>query len=236
MLKLLASSRPVFSAGGKTLTYTAPAIATKGQLLVLLAGYDAADSFALPAGWTSLVAIAGTAKVAAIARMINDNDPTSIALALNLAAKDWCGQCLLLGGGSNENIVLEASANANFAASLVPAAPLVASQQAVNLELGVWSAAGAHVLTAPAGWTLIDSYSTAIAAAETFMAASVIANATGNLAAAAGASGDAATGTVVSLVLRDQPPRQPVVMFDPIPGNIGLVGTDTRPGAEAGLP
>lgn len=234
MLTLLASSRPVFSAGGKTLTYTVPAIAVKGQLVVLLAGYDAADSFALPAGWTSLVAITGTAKLAAIARMIDDNDPTSIAIALTLAAKDWCGQCLLLGGGSNENIVLEASANANFAASLVPAAPLVACQQAINLELGMWSAAGAHVLTAPAGWTLIDSYSTAIA--ESFMAAFVIANATGNLAAAAGVAGTAATGTAASLVLRDHPPKQPVVMFDPIPGNIGLLGTDARPGAEAGLP
>lgn len=235
-LVLRSTTRPAFNAGTKTLTFDVVGCnALKGQLLIAIAAYDPADSFAAPAGWTSLVAYAGTAKIAVLARMVDDNEPDALVLALTLATHDWLGSLALYTPGSPV-VALEASAGDDFAASATPPAPDVACQQAINLRLGVWSCSGAPVLAAPAGWTQIDSYSTAIAAARSVLVAQVIASATGALGVIDCTSGAAATGSAISVVLRDRFPIKPATLDEPLPGNIGLFGKDTRPPREAGLP
>lgn len=232
----LASTRPAFNAGGKTFTFDVAGLgAVKGQLVVAIAAYDAADGFAAVAGWSTLVAFVGTAKIAVLARMVDDDEPDQLVLALTLAAKDWLGAAILYAPGSPV-VALEASAGGNFAADATPPVPDVSSQQAINLRLGVWSVAGAIALSAPAGWTAIDTYSTAIATARSILVAQVVAGATGALGSVDATAGAAATGSGLSVVLRDRYPIKPAALFDPIPGNIGLLGQDVRPPREAGLP
>lgn len=234
-LKLLDSVRPVFANVAKTLTFTLPAAATKGRLMVLVVAFDAADSYAAMPDWTQLLAFAGTDKVHVLAKEVDDNEPDAVELALTLAAKDWLGQLLIFENGAAA-VVLEASATTNFAADATPPTPLVACKQAINLDVRIWSGDGALNLTPPADMETLDSYASALAAARSFLIAMKVANASGNLAAKdAGASG-AATGSGVSLVLRDRPPVTPVGLVDPVPGNIGFIGRDTRPPREAGLP
>lgn len=234
-LTLLATARPVFSAGAKSLTFDIPAVAAKGSLLVVVIAFDSADGYALPDGWTLLATYAGTSKVAALARLVDDNEPEQVVFALNIAAKDWLGQLLVYKAGA-VNLVLEASAGVNFAADATPPTPLVVCQQAANIELRVWSTTGAIVLAAPAGFDTLDTYSSAQAAAMSLLVAAKVANASGNLAARDAAAGAAATGSGMSLVLRERAPVIPALLVDPVPGNIGFVGTDTRPPREAGLP
>lgn len=237
-LTRIASGRPAFNAGGKTLTFDVAELAPlKGQLLVAIAAFDAADSIngAIADGWTVGLAFVGTAKITVLLRTVDDDEPEQLVLALTSAAKDWLGALLLYDRGA-PNLAIEASAGGSFAADATPPAAAVSSQQAINLRLGVWDVAGAIVLTAPAGWTQIDSYSTAIATARSLLVAEVIANATGNLGAVDATAGAAATGSGLSLVLRATAPSTPATLDDPLPGNIGLFGTDARPPREAGLP
>jgi hypothetical protein len=234
-LKLLDSVRPVFANVAKTLTFTLPASATPGRLMLLVFAYDAADSFAALADWTQVVAYDGTDKVRVLAKSVGDNEDDTVQLALTLAAKDWLGQLLVFENGQPV-VVLEASAGTNYAADATPPTPLVACNQAIDLEVRVWSALGALNLTPPAGMEALDAYSSAIATARSFLIAVQVANASGNLAAKDAASSGAATGSGVSMVLRDRPPATPAVLYDPVPGNIGFVGRDTRPPREAGLP
>ena len=230
-LTLLANVRPTFNAGAKTLTFELPDAATKGRLLLLVVAFDPADDFAALADWTVLDTYAGTSKVVLLSRMVDDNEPKDVELALTTAAKDWLGQLLVYEPGS-PNVVLEASAGGDFAADATPPAPLVACQQALNLDVRVWSVDGAVGMTAPAGMTAIDSSSSAAAAARSLLIASVTAGASGNLAAKDAAGDGVATGSGVSYVLRDRAPITPELLVDTVPGNIGLVGKDPRPARE----
>jgi hypothetical protein len=234
-LKLLDSVRPVFANVAKTLTFTLPTVATKGRLMLLVVAFDAADSYAAMPDWTVLATFDGTAKLHVLGRTVEDNEPAEVVLALTLAAKDWLGQLLVWDTGTPA-LVLEASAGGNFAADATPPTPLVACKQAIDIELRVWSVDGALALTPPAGMEALDAYNSAIAAARTILVAMQVANASGNLAAKDAGSSGAATGSGISLVLRDRAPVTPAVLYDPVPGNIGFVGKDTRPAREAGLP
>lgn len=234
-LNLLASVRPVFNAGTKTLTFTLPSSATKGRLLVLVVAYDPADGYDALDGWTVLNAYTGTAKIELLARVVEDNEPETVELDLDTAGKDWLGQLLVYEPGSSA-VLLEANAGGNFAADATPPAPTVTSQQAANLDVRAWSVAGSVTLDPPAGMEAIDSYDSDLATARSFLIASAVANASGALGAKDAAAGGAATGSAVSYVFRDRPPVTPAVLYDPVPGNIGFFGQDDRPPRESGLP
>lgn len=218
---VVAFARPLFTPGAKTLVYTLPAAAAKGDTLVAIAAYDPADAFVTPAGWTLVTTYVGTVKIAILARMVDDNEPATMTLAITSAAKEWQG-CELVLRPAQSGTVLEASAGADFAAAANPQAPAVACRQAIDLEACVWSVAGAAAPTLPVGLAVLDSYSTALATSRSFMIATAIANATGNLPARATTCA-AVTGSSASLVLRSRPPVAPAELYDPIPGHIGLI-------------
>lgn len=218
---IVASSRPVFTPGPKTLVFTLPAAAQKGDVLVAIAAYAPADGFVTPAGWTLVTTFVGTQKVALLTRTIDDNEPTTMTLAITSAAAEWQGSLLVV-RPATAGTLLEASAGANFAATVNPQAPTVTCHQAIDLEACVWSVAGAAAPTAPVGLVVIDSYSSALATSRSFMIAAAIANATGALAARATTCA-AVTGSSWSAVLRSRPPVIPGELYDPVPGHIGLI-------------
>lgn len=218
-LLYLGASRPVFSPGPKTLVFTTPAGVAVGDLLMLVVAYDPADSYTAP-GWTLASHLVGTEVVDVLVRSAELGDPATFTLALTLAATEWQGQMIAFRSGSPA-VIVEASAIGNFAAATEADAPTVSTQQAINFELCAWSVAGAAAPVAPAGMTAVDGYSSALASSRSFAIAYQVANATGALPVRAAAL-NPATGSGVSLVLRDRPPVAPVVLYDPLGGNVGL--------------
>ncbi|MBA2718940.1 MAG: hypothetical protein H0U52_06835 [Chloroflexi bacterium] len=155
-----------------------------------------------------------------------------IVSPLNIT-REWQGQLFVL-RGPIVNTWLEAGGGSTFTASLVPGTASLNSQMPTNLFLGIWAAAGAPVLTPPAGLTAIDNYNTAIIASRTVMFAYKVANATGLIAPATATSSIAATGREFSLMIRDRAPITPRAFVTETPGNIGLLGRDSRPSREVG--
>ena len=220
-LLYLGAARPTFTPGTKTLAFTTPAAVAIGDLLVMVVAYDPADSYAALAGWTVAAHLVGTEVVDVLVKPAELGDPATFTLALTLAAAEWQGQMIALRGGSPGAIV-EASAIGNFAANPTADAPSVSTQQAISLELCVWTVAGANVPAAPAGFVDVDAYASALASSRSFSVAYEVANATGALPVRSANAGANVTGSGVSLVLRDRPPVIPDVLYDPVPGNIGL--------------
>lgn len=217
----LGAERPTFNPGLKTLAFPLVANVVKGDLLVLVVAFDPADSYTAPAGWTLAAHLAGTEDLDVLVKPVGLAEPDTITLDLTLAAAEWQGQLLALRCASPA-AVLEASAIGSFAAAATADAPTVSTQQAINLELCAWSVAGANVPVAPAGFTAVDGYASALASSRSFAIAYEVANATGALPVRSATGAAPATGSAVSLVLRDRPPVIPFVLYDPVPGNIGL--------------
>lgn len=229
-LKLIARSRPVFNPGDEIITFALPVdaagaqVARKGDLLVLLLLSDATETgFTEPAGWTVVDTIGDTeAQLAVRARLVDDDEPLEAVLELAAATKERQGQLLVLRPGVPA-LVRESSVSATFAATMAPAAPEANAKQAINLALAVWSSSGSPALTAPAGYTQLDSYATALATSRSCLFAIATAGVTGAFTPPAAAADVNATGRAFVEVLRDRQPFRPEVLEDPVPGNIGLV-------------
>jgi len=81
------------------------------------------------------------------------------------------------------------------------------------------------MFTAPAGFTVIDTFTSSIVSNRSVLFAYRIANQTGNVAAASAATDINATGRAFTLTWRDHLPLTPDELFDPVPGNHGLMET-----------
>lgn len=235
MLEVVASARPTFDPAEHTLTLATPPIAASGDVLLAIVVHENASTFTTPSAWIDLGAHnIGGITAHAIAHMIDDGDSASIVIATQaIAGDEMQGALVVLRGVGALPLLVEATGSLAFAATLAPGSAAVSSLQAINLALGVWSAAGAHTLAAPAGFDAIDAYSTALVASRTLLVASRRTNATGALGLGAASSDTNASGSAFSLVLRDALPLQPAELVDLVPGNIGLLGTDNRPPREA---
>jgi hypothetical protein len=229
----LASVRPAFSAAARTLTLIVPTAAQNGDVLVVLVARNAADTRAAPpTGWTLAVGLGADADVIdAYVRMVDGSEPRSVVLSLPTVTSEWQGEILAL-RGTSPGILIESASSVGFAATPQLTTAGVTSQQVLSLIVVAWTCAGALGLTPPAGFTAIDSFSTAILSPLTprsMLLGYRRAGATGALTFAPATAGASATGRSFSLVLRDRPPIQPAALVDLVPGNLGLIGKDTRP-------
>jgi hypothetical protein len=221
-LKLIDRARPVFDGGLLKLTFTVPTLAVKGDLLVVLVVRN--QAVVAPEGWTLIENGLGGAALFldAWARLVDNNEPKT-AVFTTAVGQELQGQLLLLLPGS-PSAVREASATGTFTADVTPDTPASTTVQAINLIVCIHSCSTAIALTAPAGFTTIDTYNTAIIAARSILLSYKIAKATGALAPGPAGASAAATGRAWTLILRDRGPITPVELVDPVPGNIGLLG------------
>lgn len=224
-LKIIASSRAVYSLAPNKLTFTVPADAQNGDLLVALLCSKPGEGFTLPTGWTNMVGPGGAteAQLQVIARVHDEADPTSTVVSLLAVTGEWQGELLVVRGGSLATLK-EDTASAAFAADATPDLPAIACHQAQNLVLCVVSAANAIDFTAPAGFTAIDEFTTAIVTQRSLLVAWKQAKAAGvNLALPAAGANPAATGRSFLYLVRERPLLTPAVLEDPVSGNIGLL-------------
>ncbi len=199
----------------------------KGQ--VLLAVVVRNGVLVAPDGWAQIVTALGTGTVRldAYARLVDDGEAGSVVFT-SATAQELQGALMVL-RGSAPAVIVESSAHATVTADVTPDSPTISSLQAINIVLGVWSSSGVLELTPPDGFTLIDAFSTSIVSPRSAMFAYRIVGETGaTIALPAAGSDGAATGRSFALVLRDGPPITPPVLFDAVPGNIGLLGKDSR--------
>jgi len=225
---IVASSRATFSASALTLTMAPPASAARGDALVALVVRGNSDPAAsTPAGW-SLVAgnVGGVIRIDMYTRAMDDGSP--VVFRFSTKANEWQGAILAV-RSSAPGIVVEGSASFAFTGQTSLSLPSVSCQQLTNLVLGVWSGSGAPTLTPPSGFTLLDKFSTAMSTNRSLMLGYQVAGATGTLTLPAASSSASTSGVSFAVVLRDRVPPTPVELFDLVPGNIGLLGRDTRP-------
>lgn len=224
MIEVVASSRPTWSPGTAKITFAVPAAAKNGDLLaILLASEFAEPTFATPAGWSVVDDVgASDAKLALLAKLVDDGEPTSVVVSVTGATKERQGQLVVL-RGTSPPALLEAAATGTFAATTTPATPASSAQQAINVGLVAYSSTGAVTLSPPAGFTAIDAYSSALASSRSFAVAWKRIGATGAFAPGAASSVGAATGRAWTKVLRDRAPHLPATLADPLGGNIGLL-------------
>lgn len=220
------NARGVFNASAKTLAFAIPATARKGDALVAIVAHNAVDSLSTPAGWSLLVTAGSPDRFSLFARMLDDLSPFSFPLATT--TNEWQGEVVVVRGASPAS-VREAGSFSTFTATTSPVTPSVTSQQAINLILSMWSVAGAPALTLPAGFTAIDNFASAVVSSRSLMVGYRLAGTTGALTFPAATASPSATGTAITQVLRERVPPTPAALIDLVPGNIGLLGKDTRP-------
>jgi len=228
-LELVASSRPVFDGGAKTLTFTVPAAAKRGDLLVALAVRNGA--IVAPAGWTQIETALGSSGVFldAWARLVDLEEPAA-AVWTSASSQELQGQLLVFGSGTPA-LVRETSAFLQGPASAGFNTPPVYSVQSQSLLLLVGSA-NAAVTWSALGLTLVDTYSTAVVSARSLGVSYIVAGEVDS-GFTIGNNGPIEGGGMLcapvadlygfSLVLRERSPFPPAELADPVPGNIGLL-------------
>lgn len=222
MLELISFARGAYNGGQKTLTFLRPTATRKGDLLVALVVRDTATD--LPAGWEHIETIGAAPEVLDVrARIVQDDEPATVVFTT--AVSHEMQGVLLHMRGSTPAQLREASAASAFVATMTPTAPASTTQQAISWMVGVWSSSGAPVFTAPAGFTVIDTFSTSIVTPRALLVAYRIAKQTGAVAAAQATTNLNATGRAFTLTWRDRLPIQPAELVDPLPGNHGLMET-----------
>jgi hypothetical protein len=226
---ILAASRAVFSSAAKTLTLATPA-AQKGDVLAILVARNAADTRApAPAGWTLATSLGAAADVMDVyVRMVDRNEPVSVVLSLPTVGSEWQGELLAI-RGTSPGIAVENAASQGFAATTAPTTASIASQQATSLILAVWTCSGAPALALPSGFASIDNLTTAVVSARSMLIGYQLAGATGLLTFPTATAAINATGRSFTFAVRDRVPIQPPALTDLVPGNLGLIGKDTRP-------
>jgi hypothetical protein len=227
-LTLVGTARGVFNVGARTLVLARPVAAARGDVLLAIFAFNSADSMTIPSGWTQLVAAGAPDRFLLLARMLDFGDPESIVFPLLTVASEWQGELVALRGGSPSTLRYAGNLT-TFTSTTALATPAVTTQQAIDLVVSVWSCSGAPLLTPPAGFTTIDNFSTAIVLSRSTMVAFKLAGATGGITFPNANASTSTTGAAITQALRDRAPIQAPGLLDLVPGNIGLIGKDTRP-------
>jgi hypothetical protein len=227
-LTLVGAARGVLNVGAKTLTFARPVAAARGDVLLAILTFNSADSMTIPNGWTQLIVAGAPDRFSLLARMIDFGDPESIVFPLLTVANEWQGEIVALREGSPGTLRYAGNIT-TFTSTTALATPAVTTQQAIDLVMSVWSCSGAPLLTPPAGFTTIDNFSTAIVSSRSTMVAFKLAGATGGMTFPNANASTSTTGAAITQALRDRAPIQAPGLLDLVPGNIGLIGNDTRP-------
>jgi len=148
--------------------------------------------------------------------------PGQIVKFGSLTDQELQGQIVIFEGASATSVI-EDIANAPFTADATPSAPTPITQQAISAIVLVFSADGSVAFTAPAGFTELDSYGSAVIASRSLLIATKRANITGTIPVFDAAAAPAATGRAWAVILRNGPPLTPPELFDPVAGHIGIV-------------
>lgn len=225
------SGRGLFDASGHALTFTPGSGTTiKGNTLLAFIAHNAADLISeAPAGWQLIITLgSGDDTLDVYAHMVGDNEPTSIVFSLASNASEWQGELVVL-TGTSPSILVETVATAAFSTTTSLTTAGVISQQAINLILAVWTCSGSPVLSPPTGFTLVDKFATSIVSSRSMLVAYQLAGATGALTFLDATAGTNTTGRSFTFALRGRIPIAPSALVDHVPGNIGLIGKDTRP-------
>lgn len=211
-----------------SLTFTTPPI-TKGDVWIALLSHNAVDTVsAPPAGWTFVTSLGSGADLLELyAHTVDGSELTSIVFTLATNIDEWQGEIIIL-EGTSPGTAVEATASATFTATTSLTTAGVTSQQAINLIFVAWTCSGSPTLTLPTGFTAVDSFSTAIVTTRSMLVGYKIAGATDALTFSAATASANTTGRSFTLVIRDRVPIAPVALVDLVPGNIGLIGKDTR--------
>lgn len=229
-LSLIASTRPTFTASPKKLSFPIPEGVQVGDVLLALAMFAAADSFPTPAGWTVVASDSiGIGAMAILARVVDGTEGATLDITPALATNDWMGQMLAYRNGYPGAIV-ENNGLSGFTTTTNALIGGVSCQQPMNIENVAWWIQPVRTFTPPAGYAVIDTYSTAIAGAAAFLIVTRTTKSSGLLGGVAATLSGNASGVGNRQVLRDRPPVVPTELSDPVPGNIGLLGKDTRIG------
>lgn len=229
MISFVAAARATFSAVAKTLTFARPATAVTGDVLIAFVANNDADAMPDPAGWTLITIFgSGANQYRGLARMLEATDSPTIVFGLTTVANEWQAELVVL-RRTSPGVVFEISATSTFTSATSLATPGVTVQQAINLLLVSWICSGSPTLTAPAGFTTIDSFTTSVVGARSMLIAFRLTGATGALSLPSATASAATTGRSCVVALRGGIPATPSELFDPVPGNIGLIAKDTRP-------
>lgn len=229
-LKIIATSRPVYSLAPNKLTFAVPAAAKADDIVLALLVHKVGEGFTLPAGWTSVITALGAtnAQLDVIARVRAADDSNTLAVALLAATDEWQGQMIALRGGSIPSLV-EGFGSQAFAADATPDAPgSFNSEQAINLAFLVVS--GANNIdfgtNGAAGFTQLEEYNTAVVSSRTLFIAWRRTLTVGSFGIAVGhiTANPAATGRTFLFTARERPVVIAAELVDPVPGNIGLLG------------
>lgn len=228
MLTVVASVRGTFSSAARTLTFATPTLAVEGDTLVAVVAFGGADTITTPAGWAVLTTGGAADKFSLFGRTLDDGDPSLIVFPLVAVANEWQAE-LVVFRGSSPLVIRYAGNVSSFSATTALVTPGVVAQQAIDLVLSAWSCLGNPVLTLPAGFAPIDNFSTGVVSPRSLLVGYRVAGATGALTFPNAAASTSTTGTSFTHALRERAPIQPGALVDIVPGNIGLLGKDTRP-------
>ncbi len=223
-LKIIDRSRPVYSLAPNKLTFTVPATAQVEDILFAMLVHKVGEGFTLPTGWTSFGAEEGVTNAAInyIARVRSLGDPDTLAVALLAVTDEWQGQLVVIRGGAIGTL-RETSGSQAFAADATPDSPSLLNHQPMNLALCAISVATNVDLGAPAGFTALDEYNTAVVSSRSLLVAWKQTKSHQNYNTGTGTANPAATGRTFVFLARERPPLTPAVLEDPVPGNIGLL-------------
>jgi hypothetical protein len=132
-------ARGTYNGGTKKLTFAVPSGVSKGDLLVALVVRDTVTD--LPAGWQTIETIGVSPVILDVqARLVQDNEPETVTFT-TAVSHEMQGILVHLRGSTPAQL-REASASAGFAATMAPQAPASTTQQAISWMLGVWSSSG----------------------------------------------------------------------------------------------
>lgn len=241
---IAAAARGELRVAAKAMRFAPPADAQVGDVLLALVWTHAGellDTAHVPAGWTAPIGVSTTTNyklwVYAHAVAASDFGPVDFPLqAAGSVAHEWQGSLLVVRGASLGCI--EQVAGQEFAATATPPSTGVTDvEQATSLLVSLTVVLGTATPSGNLGdntneipYTsdFVDSFSSRLIEEMHSSLVSRRAGETGGLTFFAGSATAAASGVQFTLVVREGRPHTPLELYDVVPGNLGLMGTDRR--------
>lgn len=241
-LAIAASSRGEFRPADKLMRFTRPGGAVVGDQLLVIVWSHGGESLTLPAGWQDTGPdFPGAYRIWTFTRALMNGDPAVLDIALQPAgsvAHEWQGVLVVVRGGYPDMIEF-GTGNAFFAQQPVTTIPVGGVEQATSLALGVFVAAGTNIIrpnlddnTSAYTTLAIDSFASGILEKQTAAVACRVCGETATVRFSDAAVDAPVTGFVYFYVLHAGRPATPAELYDVVPGNLGLLAKDTRPGAQ----
>jgi hypothetical protein len=220
---------------GSLLEFTIPVVAAGTVMLILVVRNEAA--IISDATWTQVITAEGASNGIFLDGYKRVADGTAgsragdIVSFLSLAEQEMHGSLLQL-ENANADSLIELIDSDPFTSSTAPAAPIVDSTQAENSLVCLWTVHTSVTLTAPADFTQLETYSSAVTSTKTTMVATRTADATGSVDPGSALCAPAATGRAYTIVITYEAP--PLVTIETIRDRIITLITAITPSVASG--